>query len=60
MCVTPGMQNTPLGEQCPPFDLGGDAFYSMLPVFLFLSSIFISYWSVVDLYCSVSFRCTAK
>ena len=34
MCVTPGMQNTPLGEQCPPSDRGGDAFYSMLPVFL--------------------------
>ena len=61
MCVTPGVQSTPLEEQCPPSDPGGMLFIvRLLPVFIFFNSIFTSYWSIVDLYCSVSFRCTAK
>ena len=54
MCVTPGVQSTPLGEQCPPSDPGGMLFIVCYQFFFFFFLIqFLFHIGVLLIYTAV-------
>lgn len=52
VCVTPGVQSTPLGEQCPPSDPGGMLFIVCYQFFFFLVQ-FLFHIGVLLIYTAV-------